>query len=84
MLAVGPLGPQYSLLFSWNELGKHAHLAVDTLPTQRVPQKILKKSISLYHIAKTMYTALSVLRATHNHILSTLHVTVDAAAEPRR
>ena len=50
MLAVGPLGPQYSLLFAWNELGKHAHLGVDTLPTQRVPQKILKKNISLYYI----------------------------------
>ena len=49
MLAVGPLGPQYSLLFAWNELGKHAHLGIDTLPTQRVPQKILKKSISLYY-----------------------------------
>ena len=43
MLAVGPLGPQYSLPFAWNELGRQAHLGVDTLPTQRVPQKILKK-----------------------------------------
>ena len=50
MLAVGPLGPQYSLLFAWHELGRHAHLGADTLPTQRVPQKILKKSISLYYI----------------------------------
>jgi len=48
MLAVGPLGPQYSLLFAWHELGRHAHLGVDTLPSQKVPQKILKKSISLY------------------------------------
>ena len=37
MLAVGPLGPQYSLLFAWYELGRHAHLGADTLPTQRVP-----------------------------------------------
>ena len=43
MLAVGPLGPQYSLLFALHELGRHAHLGVDTLPSQRVPQKILKK-----------------------------------------
>ena len=28
---------------------------VDTLPTQRVPQKILNKSISLYYIPYTMY-----------------------------
>ena len=26
MLAVGPLGPQYSLIFAWHELGKHAHM----------------------------------------------------------
>ena len=50
MLAVGPLGPQYCWLFAWYELGRQAHLGVDTLPTQRVPQKILKKSISLYYI----------------------------------
>ena len=50
MLAVGPLGPQYRLLFAWNELGRHAQLGVDTLPTQKVLQKILKKSISLYYI----------------------------------
>ena len=25
MLAVGPLGPQYSWLFAWHELGRHAH-----------------------------------------------------------
>ena len=49
MLAVGPLGPQYCLLFAWHELGTHSYLGVDTLPTQRVPQKILKKSISLYY-----------------------------------
>ena len=40
MLAVGPLGPQYSLTFAfafaWNELGRQAHLGVDTLPSQRV------------------------------------------------
>ena len=50
MLAVGPLGPQYSLLFAWNELGRHAHLGVDTHLSMRVPQKILKKSVSLYYI----------------------------------
>ena len=50
MLAVGPLGPQYCWLFAWYELGRQAHLGVDTLPSQRVPQKILKKSISLYYI----------------------------------
>ena len=50
MLAVGPLGPQYSLLFAWHELGRQATLGVDTLPSQSVPQKILKKSISLYSI----------------------------------
>ena len=49
MLAVGPLGPQYCLLVAWYELGRQAHLGVDTLPTQRVPQKILKNSISLYY-----------------------------------
>ena len=27
ILAVGPLGPQYSLLFAWYELGRDAHLA---------------------------------------------------------
>ena len=48
MLAVGPLGPQYYLLFAWHELVRQAHLGVDTFPTLRVPQKILKKSISLY------------------------------------
>ena len=37
MLAVGPLGPQYSLLFAWYELGRHAHLGADTLPSQKVP-----------------------------------------------
>ena len=26
MLAVGPLGPQYSWNFAWHELGSHAHL----------------------------------------------------------
>ena len=50
MLAVGPLGPQYCLLFAWYELGRQVHLGVDTLPSQRVPQKILKKSISLYYM----------------------------------
>ena len=55
MLAVGPLGPQYSLNFAWHELGRQAHLGVDTLPSQRVPQKILKKSISLYYGAATAY-----------------------------
>ena len=50
MLAVGPIGPQYCWLFAWYELGRRAHLGVDTLPSQRVPQKILKKSISLYYI----------------------------------
>ena len=49
MLAVGPLGPQHCLIFAWYELGRQAHLGVDTLPSQRVPQKILKKSISLYY-----------------------------------
>ena len=43
MLAAGPLGPQQSLLFAWNELGRQAYLGVDTLPRQKVPQKILKK-----------------------------------------
>ena len=52
MLAVGPLGPQYCLLFAWYELGRQAHLGIDTLPTQRVPQKILKQSIFL----KSLYT----------------------------
>ena len=51
MLAVGPLSPQYCWLFAWYELGKHAAWGVDTLPNQRVPQKILKKSISLYYLA---------------------------------
>ena len=32
MLAVGPLGPQYSLLFAWHELGKNAACGGDTLP----------------------------------------------------
>ena len=50
MLAVGPLGPQYCWLFAWYELGRQAHLGVDTLPSQRVPQKILKTNISLYYI----------------------------------
>ena len=50
MLAVGPLGPQYCLLFAWYELGRQAHLELDTLPSQRVPRKILKKSISLYYL----------------------------------
>ena len=36
MLAVGPLGPQYSLLFAWHELGRHAQQGVDTLPSKRV------------------------------------------------
>ena len=49
MLAVGPLGPQYCWLFVQYELGRQAHLDVDTLPSQRVPQKILKKSISLHY-----------------------------------
>ena len=30
MLAVGPLGPQYSLLFAWHELGREACMGVDT------------------------------------------------------
>ena len=50
MLAVGPSGPQYSLLFAWHELVRSPTWAVDTLPSQRVPQKILKKSISLYYL----------------------------------
>ena len=52
MLAVGPLGPQDCWLFARYELGRQAHLYVDTLPSQRVPQKILKKSISLYYMYK--------------------------------
>ena len=39
MLAVGPLGPQYWWLFAWYELGRQPCWGVDTLPTQRVPQK---------------------------------------------
>ena len=31
MLAVGPLGQQYCRLFVWYELGRQAHLGVDTL-----------------------------------------------------
>ena len=57
MLAVGPLGPQYSLPFAWYELGMQAHLGIDTLPTQRVPQKILKK-VSPYTIYIYPYTIL--------------------------
>ena len=44
------VGPQYSLLFALHELGRHAQLGVDTHLSMRVPQKILKKSISLYYI----------------------------------
>ena len=43
-------GALQSELCAWYELGRQAHLGVDTLPSQRVPQKILKKSISLYYI----------------------------------
>ena len=49
MLAVGPLGPQYCLIFAWHKLGTQAYLGADTLPSLKVPQKILKKSISLYY-----------------------------------
>ena len=42
MLAVGPLGPQYSLLFAWHELGSGPIWGVDTLHSQRVPKKILR------------------------------------------
>ena len=50
MLAIGLLGPQYWLLFAWHELGRQANLGVDTHLSMRVPQKILKKSISLYYM----------------------------------
>ena len=53
MLAVEPLGSQYSCLFAWHEVGTHSHLGVDTLPSQRVPQKILKK-VSPYTILASM------------------------------
>ena len=39
MLAVGPLGPQYSLLFAWHELGSRPIWGEDTLPSQRVPKE---------------------------------------------
>ena len=32
MLAVGPLGPQYSLLFAWDELGSGPIWGIDTHP----------------------------------------------------
>ena len=54
MLAVGPLGPQYRIIFALHEQGRHAHLGADTLLSMRVPQKILKKSISLYY--EVLYT----------------------------
>ena len=41
MLATGLLGPQYSLLFAWHELGSGPIWGVDTLHSQRVPKKIL-------------------------------------------
>ena len=36
MLAVWPLGPQYSLLFAWHELGSGPIWGVDTLHSQSV------------------------------------------------
>ena len=51
MLAVGPLGPQYCLLFAWYELGSRPTWGVDTHLSMRVPEKILKKSFSLYYTA---------------------------------
>ena len=40
MLAVGPLGPQYSLLLAWYELGRHASLDGNTLPSQKILTKM--------------------------------------------
>ena len=59
MLAVGPLGPQYCWLFAWYELGRQAHQGVNTLPSQRVPQKILKKSILQLDQTQRLVQALS-------------------------
>ena len=36
MIAKGPLGPQYSLLFAWHELGSRPIRGVDTLKSQSV------------------------------------------------
>ena len=45
MPAVGPLGPQDCWLFARYELGRHATCGVDTLPSQKVPQKCLKNAV---------------------------------------
>ena len=45
MLAVGPLGPQYSWIFAWHELGSHAHLE------QRVWKKLTIVAKSWHDLA---------------------------------
>ena len=69
MLAVGPLGPQYCWLFAWYELGKHAAWGVDTLPNQRVPQKILKKIISLHTGSQLVQILHQPLHSPHLHLV---------------
>ena len=43
MLAVGPLGPQYSLLFAWHELG--SKMNVSEYFWQKISKKILLPKI---------------------------------------
>ena len=58
MLAVGPIGPQYSLLFAWHELGCMPTCGCDTLPSQKVPQKILQDGSGLALDAKQALSCL--------------------------
>ena len=65
MLAVGPLGPQYCLLFAWYELGRQAHLLYLQIPTilQIVPNlQILLKPRILQFLQKpiTYYSTINV------------------------
>ena len=50
MLPIGPKAHNIDESIHGNGEGRHTHLGRwHPTPSQRVPQKILKKSISLYH-----------------------------------
>ena len=47
MLALGPLGPQYSLLFDWHELGRQAHLVMSQCIIPNIFSTILTQTCCL-------------------------------------